>query len=138
MQNLLTLGTPAGLLPAPMGDARIAMGDARDVAECAVALLLDSDSGDQAWHVTGPAGVTFKDVAKRLGACYVNVPPWLAAKALRRRGASPFEVDHALRMAAYFRSGADAARTNAVRSITGRPPGSLDDFLSTQSETRGN
>lgn len=131
MQNLLGIETKAGLLPAPMGDARIAMVDARDVAACAVALLLDPDAGDQAWHLTGPAGVSFKDAARRLGARYVNVPPRLAEKALLRRGTSAFEVDHSLRMAAYFRSGADAAPTPAVRSLTGRPPRSLDEFATT-------
>jgi NAD(P)H dehydrogenase (quinone) len=131
MQNLLSLKPTMGLLPAPMGDAPIAMVDARDVADCAVTLLLAPDAGDQAWHVTGPAGVTFKDAAKALGARYLNVPRGLAAKGLRRRGASPFEVDHSIRMAAYFASGADAAPTNAVRAITGHRPRSLDDFLST-------
>jgi NAD(P)H dehydrogenase (quinone) len=137
MQNVLTLRPVAGLLPAPMGDAPIAMVDARDVAECAVTLLLDREAADQAWHLTGPRGVTFKDVATRLGARYVNVPPRLAAKALRRRGASAFEVDHAIRMAAYFASGADAAPTGAVQAITGRPPRTFDDFLSTRQATRG-
>ena len=132
MQNLLGMEPKAGLLLAPMGSARIAMVDARDVAECAVTLLLDRDVTGQAWHLTGPGAVTFKDVARGLGARYVSVPPRLAAKALRRRGASPFEVDHAVRMAAYFASGADAAPTDAVRRITGRPPRTLDEFLATK------
>jgi nucleoside-diphosphate-sugar epimerase len=112
-----------------MGDAPIAMVDARDLADCAVALLLDSDAGDQAWHVTGPAGVTFKDVARAMGARYVDVPPRLAVKGLRRRGASPFEVDHALRMAAYFSSGADGAPTDAVRRLTGNAPRTIQQYL---------
>ena len=45
MQNLLAAAAPAvarlGLLLAPFGDAPIAMVDARDVAACAVAALLD-------------------------------------------------------------------------------------------------
>ena len=137
MQNVLAMTPTAGLLAAPMGDAPIAMVDARDVAACAVALLLDSDTDNQAWQVTGPAGVTFKDVAARLGARYVNLPPRLAAIVLRRRGASPFEVEHSIRMAVYFASGADGAPTGAVRSITGRPPRSLDDFLTTHTRTKG-
>jgi hypothetical protein len=59
----------------------------------------------------------------------VNVPRRLAAKALRRRGASPFEVDHAMRMAAYFSSGADGAPTDAVRRLTGAAPRTLQQFL---------
>lgn len=129
MQNLATMAPKAGLLLAPMGSAPIAMVDARDVAACAVAALLDETAADQAWHVTGPAGVTFKDVARALGARYVDVPPRLAAAALRRRGASPFEADHAVRMAAYFATGADGAPTDAVRRLTGHAPRTLQQFL---------
>jgi uncharacterized protein YbjT (DUF2867 family) len=128
MQNLDAMQPQAGFLPAPMGDAPIAMVDARDVATCAVAVLLD-DRLDGAFQVTGPAGVTFKDVARLMGARYVNVPPRLAAKALRRRGASAFEVDHALRMAAYFASGADGAPTDAVRRLTGQAPRTVQQYL---------
>ena len=60
---------------------------------------------------------------------YVNVPLRLAAKALRRRGASAFEADHAVRMAAYFASGADSAPTDAVRRLTGRAPRTVQQFL---------
>jgi uncharacterized protein YbjT (DUF2867 family) len=129
MQNLDAMEPQAGLLLAPMGRAPIAMVDARDVAACAVAALLDDSAVDQAFHVTGPAGVTFKDVARLLGARYVNVPSALAAKALRRRGASAFEVDHSLRMAAYFASGADSASIDAVRRLTGRQPRTVQQYL---------
>ena len=118
MQNLVAMKPKAGLLLAPMGHAPIAMVDARDVAACAVAALLDQIADDQAWHLTGPEGVTFKDVARQMGGRYINVPPRLAAAGLRRRGASAFEVEHAVRMAAYFASGA-AAPTDAVRRLTG-------------------
>jgi uncharacterized protein YbjT (DUF2867 family) len=129
MQNLDAMAPRAGLLLAPMGDAPIAMVDARDVAASAVAALQDHGH-DAAWQLTGPMGVTFKDVASAMGARYVNVPPRLAAKALRRRGASAFEVDHALRMAAYFTSGADGAPTDAVRRLTGHPPRTVQQYLS--------
>lgn len=136
MQNLLAMTPKAGLLLAPMGHAPIAMIDARDVADCAVALLLDNSAPDNAWQLTGPAPVTFKEAAARLNAKYINVPPRVAARALRRQGTSSFEVDHALRMASYFASGADGTPTEAVRRITGRPPRTLHDFL--QATTKGN
>lgn len=129
MQNLETMAPRAGLLLAPMGHAPIAMVDARDVAACAAAVLVDDRDDDTAWHVTGPAPVTFGDVARAIGARYVNVPPALAAKALRRGSASAFEVDHAVRMATYFASGADAAPTDAVRRLTGNAPRTVQQFL---------
>jgi uncharacterized protein YbjT (DUF2867 family) len=139
MQNLLELTPKARLLPAPMGHAPIAMVDARDVAACAVTVLIDDEAAGRAWHITGPGPVMFKEVAERLGARYVNVPLRLAQLELRRQDRSPFEVDHALRIAAYFATGADGAPTDAVRRITGRPARSLDEFLSTTNTTsKGN
>lgn len=137
MQNLFDLRPRFGLLPAPMGRAPIAMVDARDVADAAFAVLRDEVLPDRAWQLTGPAGVSFDEVASQLGARYLPVPPWLAAKALRRRGASGFEIDHALRMAAYFASGADGAPSGDVERLTGRAPRSLSSFVSDQLPTKG-
>jgi uncharacterized protein YbjT (DUF2867 family) len=129
MQNLAATPPRMGLLLAPMGRGPIAMIDAADVGAAAVAALVDADAPDRIWHLTGPGGVTFADVARAMGARYVDVPPRLAAKALRRRGASAFEVDHTLRMAAYFATGADGTPTDDVRRLTGRAPRSLHDHL---------
>jgi NAD(P)H dehydrogenase (quinone) len=130
MQNLEAMvARRGGLLPAPFGRAPIAMVDARDVAASAVAALRDASLDGTAWHLTGPRGVTFGDVAAALGARYLPVPPRLAGRALRRRGASAYEVDHALRMAAYFASGADGAPTDAVLRLSGAPPRSAEAFI---------
>jgi NAD(P)H dehydrogenase (quinone) len=135
MQNLTTMPLTAGFLLAPMGHAQIAMVDARDIAACAVAALTGEDALG-AWHLTGPAGVTFDDAARELGARrYVNVPPRFAAKALRKRGATDFEVEHAIGMARYFASGADGAPTDDVRRLTGHAPRSLEQFFKDQKGT---
>ena len=133
MQNLLeTIGTTVartGLLAAPFGGAPVAMIDARDVAACAVAELLADAPVQRAWQLTGPRAVTLSEVARRLGARYVSVPPGVAAKALVRQGLDAAEVEHAVRMAAYLASGADAAVTDHVARITGAAPRGVDDFL---------
>ena len=118
-----------------MGHAPVAMVDARDVAACAVAALTGSD-GDGAWHLTGPAGVTFADVAPHLGARrYVNLPRKVAATAMRRRGAPPFEVEHAIGMAAYLAAGADGGPTRKVRRMNGRPPRAVEQFFKDEKGT---
>jgi NAD(P)H dehydrogenase (quinone) len=134
MQNLLETAAPivrkTGVLAAPMGRGPIAMVDARDVADCAVAALIRDDLPDGAWHLTGPRAVTYPDIAATLGVRYVDVPKRVAALALRRRGAEPWEVEHAIGMARFFAAGADGAATGDVEALTGRAPRSLDDFLS--------
>lgn len=137
MQNLLSIQLIGGMMPAPMGNGPIAMVDARDVAESAAALLADGDAPDGAWQLTGPASVTFSDVARVRGVRYVNVPPRIARLALKRRGASPFEVDHSIRMARYFASGADGSPTGDVEALTGHRPRSLEQFFNDQTPLKG-
>lgn len=129
MQNLLEMKPVGPFLAAPMGHAQIAMVDARDVAACAVELLRGESMPSAPWQLTGPAGVNFDNVARLLDVRYVNVPPRIAEAALRRRGATPFEIDHAMRMAAFFASGADGTATDDVFRITGMQPRSLDEFF---------
>jgi NAD(P)H dehydrogenase (quinone) len=124
------------LLLAPFGRAPIAMVDLRDVAACAVAALLDPDPLRAPWQLTGPRGVTLGDVAAALGARYVPVPPKLAARRLGRDCASAWEVEHALRMAAYFAAGADSAPTDHVLRLTGRPPRPVDALLADPTTTK--
>jgi NAD(P)H dehydrogenase (quinone) len=118
-----------GLLLTPFGHAPIAMVDVRDIAACAVAALLAAEPVDAAWQVTGPRGVTLDDVAAHLGVRHVPVPPRLAAAALARNGATAHEIDHALRMAAYFAAGSDGAPTDHMKRLTGRPPRSVESLL---------
>lgn len=110
-----------GVLPSPLGSAPIAMVDVRDVAACAVAALLAPQPDHRAWHLTGPAPVAMTEVARHLGVQHVRIPSRIAARAMRRAGASDFDVEHAARMARYFATGADAAPTDHVRQLTGSP-----------------
>jgi hypothetical protein len=133
MQNLLETAAPAvsrtGALSAPFGDAPIAMIDARDVAACVVAALLDDRPADRAWHLTGPRPVTFRAIAAHLGVRHTTVPLRFTAAALRRRGVRVAAVEHSLRMAAYLAAGADGAVTDHVRRLTGAPPRTIEAFL---------
>jgi nucleoside-diphosphate-sugar epimerase len=97
------------------------MVDARDVAGCAIAALTDPHPADQAWQLTGPRGVTFDDVAAHLGARYLPIPPRAAGRMLTRRGVPAVQVDHAVRMSAYFAAGADRSPTEDVQRLTGHP-----------------
>ncbi|HYF27830.1 MAG TPA: hypothetical protein VD931_18955 [Baekduia sp.] len=133
-QGVLDLPRARGLLLAPLGRAPIAMVDLRDVAACAVAALLEPQPASAAWQITGPRGVTLEDVAALLGARYAPVPPRLAARVLAHRGASPFEVDHALRMSVYFASGADGVATDHVQRLTGRAPRPIEALVNHRTE----
>jgi len=133
MQNLLETAAPGvsrtGVLSGPFGDAPIAMVDARDVAACAVAALLDDRPCHDAWHLTGPRPVTFPAIAEDLGVRHATVPLSVTAAGLRRRAAPAPTVEHSLRMAAYLASGADGVVTDHVRRLAGAPPRTVEAFL---------
>lgn len=133
MQNLLDTVAPVtratGLVVGPFADEPIAMVDVEDIAACAAALLAAPVLGRAAHTITGPRPVTHREIARALNARIVRLPLRVTAAALRARGESPWDVEHAVRMAAFLRTGAAAASTDAVRRITGRPPGSIDRFL---------
>ena len=111
---------------APFGHAPIAMVDVRDVADCAIAALLDErpEPARLAAHRPAPAS-RFDAIAEHLGARYVSVPAKLAARTLRRRGLGAAEIEHATRMAAYFAAGADGTATDHV-AAPHRPRAALD------------
>lgn len=134
MQNLLESVAPVaakiGVLPAPFGRAPIAMVDARDVAASAVAALLAPPAPASAWSITGPRAVTCAALGQELGLRTVRVSPAMTARSLRRSGAGPHEVEHAVRMAQYFATGSDASPTDHVAQLTGHPARPVEAFLS--------
>ena len=138
MQNLLSMAAPtvaeSGILAAPMGRAPIAMVDARDIADCALAALADRDGPDRAWQLTGPRGVRFSQLARILGVPYVQPPPRLVARALRARGESDFEIEHSQRMTAHYASGAESVATDAVPQLTGHAARTVETFLGEQAQ----
>lgn len=133
MENLLDTFARAvaaiGVLASPFGSTPIAMIDGRDVAACAVAALLDRDHVSQAWQLTGPRTVTIEGIAKHLGARHLKLPLGITSRVMRRRGLTPFEVEHAIRMAAYFAAGSDGVVTDHVVRLSGRPPRKVEAFL---------
>ena len=132
-QNLLETVAPVvartGTLVGPFADEPIAMVDARDVADCAAALLLAPELGDRAHAVTGPAAVTHRQIARALDARLVRLPLPLVERALRRRGGSAWEREHQLRMARHFATGAEGSPSDAVARLTGRAPRAVEAFL---------
>ncbi|HEV2375195.1 MAG TPA: SDR family oxidoreductase [Streptosporangiaceae bacterium] len=138
MQNLLETAAPMvsklSVLAAPMDNAPIAMVDARDVAAAGAAALTSDAHYDRVYDVTGPRAFTYRQLAGVLSNAthrtisYVNPPPALAARVLRRQGYEDWYVEHLAAMTALFRAGAGATVSTAVADVTGRQPRSIEDF----------
>jgi uncharacterized protein YbjT (DUF2867 family) len=138
MSNLLlAAGEVAawGRLYAPAGEARIAMVDPRDVGEAAAAVLCGAGE-DGATHVlTGPAALTYVDVAAALTAAtgrqiaFVHVSDETALHGLIDAGMPAFMAEQVVAMFGRFRAGVAERATWDVERLTGRPPGGLASFL---------
>jgi uncharacterized protein YbjT (DUF2867 family) len=137
MQNLLGLAgevAETGALRAPMGTARIAMVDARDVALAAAATLTSPGHAGRAYTLTGPAALSFADVAAALSAptgrsvVYRDQPPADREARLAASGMSPWLVELRMEFWRLLSRGGAATVTDAVRVLTGGPPRSIDQF----------
>jgi uncharacterized protein YbjT (DUF2867 family) len=138
MQNLLRSAAAIreqGKLFAPMGDARVSLIDARDVAAVAAVVLREgSRHAGKRYELTGPEALSFADVAAHLGTAagrpvtYVDVPPEDARKAMLQRGTPEWLVDNVLALHACFRTGRWSAVEPTVRELTGRPARTFLDF----------
>jgi len=139
MSNLLAshdVVRATGRLFLPAAGARVAMVDPRDVAAVATALLTGEVAGEEeALWVSGPQALTFDDVAAHLSAVldqpvgFVPVPDDAARDQLIATGAEPWFVDGVIAQFGLLREGAQATVSDAVDRVSGRPPGSVADFL---------
>jgi uncharacterized protein YbjT (DUF2867 family) len=123
-----------GRIVIPNGKGKVAMVDSRDVAAVAVEALL-GESLPAPLVVTGPTSLTFGKAAQILGdaigrkVAHVSPPALLARVVLpfasgMPRWLSSFVVDLAVAQA----SGYQAAVTDTVERVTGRPPRTFAEF----------
>jgi uncharacterized protein YbjT (DUF2867 family) len=131
MTNVLAAAEPVardGVLPAPAGDARIAMIDPRDVGAVAAAALVEPGHDGRTYVLTGPAAITYADVAADLGAAtghpvrYVPVSDDDARRAMVRQGLPDFVAAQVVAVFAMLRRGVAERVTSTVETLTGRSP----------------
>lgn len=110
--------------------------DARDVAAVAVAILRNGGHGGQTYTVTGAQFLDFQQLATRLGeqlgrpVRYQDITANEARGRLQCMGLAPVMIEAKLELWDACVSNLLAVAPNdVVRSITGRAPRSLEDFL---------
>ncbi|MEO3889990.1 SDR family oxidoreductase [Nonomuraea sp. B5E05] len=139
MQNLLNeAGSIAatGAFSLNMASARVGMIDIRDIAECAARVLLDGPDRHhgQTYTLTGPRSLTFDEVAEALSRAlgrpiaYQPVSDDAKRETLLGYGVPRWIVDMLQEYAQAYVSGWGDVTTDAVATITGRPPRDIADF----------
>jgi uncharacterized protein YbjT (DUF2867 family) len=137
MQNMLMFEhtiTIENAFYAPMGEGRVSMVDARDIAAVAATVLLEDGHAGRAYEITGPEALSFEDVANKLSAIrkrqvtYVDIPPERAREGMLRAGTPDWLADAILELYAGYRIGTGELVTDVVERLTDQRPRSFDEF----------
>lgn len=145
MQNFLNMFLPGiceeGCLKAPLGDGRIGMIDARDIARVAANVLTTGGHSGKIYELTGPEALSFYDCAAALSRVmdldisYVNVKPEEALRDMIEGGLPQWLASDMVGLYGMFRRGAGERLTTAVPDITGRGGYPFEDFLRDYAES---
>ncbi len=123
-----------GRLYAPAGEARIAMIDPRDIGAVAAAVLTTAGHDGQTYFLTGPAAITYAQVADELSAAtgsrieFVDVPDEAARQAMIEAGLPELVAGQVVAVFARLRQGACEQVTATVEALTGRRPRDFASF----------
>lgn len=126
----------------PFGEGRTSPVAAEDVAHVIAALLADPQSHiGKIYHLTGPQSENMhfyaREYSKALGRTitYQDIPvePW--RDALLNSGVPAHLVNHMATMADLHRAGRYDRRSDDVRTLTGRMPQSLQEFVRKNAST---
>lgn len=124
----------AGKLYIPMGHSGLSLVDAADIGAVAARVLTQKGHENRVYDITGPAALSFKQIADKLGAAtghkvdYVPVSDEDTLKAMCASGMPDWLAEGLVGYFRFFRLyGAQVA--NTVVSLTQRPGRTFDEFL---------
>jgi uncharacterized protein YbjT (DUF2867 family) len=123
-----------GILPLPMGDARIACIDVGDIAEASVAVLTQSGHEGKTYALTGPEALTMTEAAERLSQAtgrtirYVNLSPEDARKARLAAGMPPYNADALDELFAERRKGKESTVWDTLQTVFKLKPTTFLEF----------
>ena len=119
---------------AAAGDARISAVDVRDLADVAVAALIDSRHKNKIYSLTGPEALTFGEMADGLSQAvgrsisFVDVPPETMRGALDGLGFPAWQADGLLEEFEMYRRGEASEIESGVTDPLGRSARPFADF----------
>ena len=123
-----------GAIYQPAGDARISHIDVRDLARVAVKVLTGSGHDGKAYELSGPAGITYGEVAATLSKVlgrevrYVPITPEQYKQGALGAGIPEPYADALVDLTRYYREGHASRVSPAVKEITGWEPIGFEQF----------
>src|SRR5690348_109679 len=119
---------------APIGDARVAIVDVRDIAAVAAAALTKSGHDGKTYNITGPESLTHAEMASQLSEAvgrpitFVDVSETPMRDALRAFTLPEWQAEGLIEDYTHYRRGEASAVSSAVRDVTGTAPHSFSEF----------
>ena len=137
MQNMLMYAgsiARTNYFALPLGTAKTAMIDSRDVGEVAAAVLTDEGHAGQAYRLNGPAVMDFHEVAARMGTVlerpvsYVAQSPEAFREVLGQFIQSVWQLDAVCELFAEIAAGSLEEQHSTTVDLLGRPAVDLETF----------
>lgn len=130
-----------GAIRAPAGHGRVSFVARDDIVDAAAAVLLSGEHSRTAFDITGPEAISLYAVAERLGGFIgqdIRYEPETEAQAYRSRSvydAPDWEVEGWVTSYLAMANGELEAVSDAVETLAGHPPMSLEHFLEAHPES---
>lgn len=138
MQNIVNFSAHTikdhGAFYAPIGDGKIALVDARNVAKVAYHVLTEEGHENKAYYLSGPEAISYPEIADILSSVtgssikYVDVPAEGARQSMLDAGMPVETVDALLELYHINKLGYTAEVSNTVEEITGQKATSFETF----------
>jgi NAD(P)H dehydrogenase (quinone) len=134
-QIMLPAALDTRVVANPIADAGISFIGARDVGACAAAVLTNSMYDGQTLALTGPAAVTYQQIAEHIttligqAITVTEITPADVRDNLAARGMPAWETEHFREMYQLFRDGGSQFVTDDVPWILGRPATTVEHHL---------
>ena len=120
----------------PHDDAQVSLLDIRDVSAVAAKVLTKPGHQGRTYEITGPEALNFEQIAEKLSThlgkpiTYSRISDAIAWQTMISGGLDPQVAHNYLTLFQFHRRGGAARLTGFVEIITGRPPLTLDAFIS--------
>jgi uncharacterized protein YbjT (DUF2867 family) len=124
-----------GVIAQPETHAAISFIDARDIARVAAHVLTSDGHAERAYNLTGPEALTYDEAATVFSTVlgkpvrFIGLSDQQAKADMLRRGLSEGYAGTLLEVSRAYRDGGADTVLPTVRELTGRNPGSLEQFI---------
>ena len=117
------------------GDAKYSYLDARDIAVVATKALTGREHAGQTYELNGPEALTHTQVAAKITTLtgkpvtYVNLPFEVIRKSMLDQGMPQWQANALVELQEYYAGGKGGATDGLVKSLLGRAPITMDQYL---------